>query len=346
MGLFSIFKKSNTLYFPGCITYYKYKDSFENYKNIFNKLGIDFKIIDKKVCCGLPAFEAGYNPEARKLAKRNFEIFKEEEITSIITNSPCCQKFFLQDYPNLLPDWNIETKNIWRIILSKLESKPGLVKHKRSGSVVYHDSCYLGRYCEIYEDIRKILEIIGYDVKEFFDNKEYSICCGSCGQLPITNPGLADEIAREKILQAKRINAKRIIVSSLKDYDLLKKNSDNEVEIIEIGEVIAFALGINKKDDLFESESEESNEEIIENNEEEFAEKKIDNNVAEEKIEESSSSPESDEGRISSSSLDDEEKEVNRIISNALSKSDEEIRFQLEKEFREKAMRRRKINYE
>lgn len=247
MGLFSIFKKSNTLYYPGCITFFKFPESFELYNKIFSKLGIDFRVMDKKICCGLDAFEAGYDSEARKLVRKNFDMFKEEEVTSIITNSPCCYKMFSIDYGKMIPDWDIETKNVWRIIVAKLEAKPGLIKYKGNGVVTYQDSCYLGRYCDIYDEPRKILELIGYDVKEMPESREESVCCGSCGGIPRTNPELADEIAKKRIMQAKRIGIRRIVVCSLEEYELLKKNSEGlGVEIMEMSDVLGLALGLKK----------------------------------------------------------------------------------------------------
>ncbi|MDD5193300.1 MAG: (Fe-S)-binding protein [Candidatus Nanoarchaeia archaeon] len=248
MGLFSVFKKSSTIYFPGCLTYFKFKDNFELYKKIFEKLGIEFRTVEKNICCGLPALEAGYENEARKLAKRNYEIFKEEQITSIIASSPCCYKMFLSDYPKILPDWNIDVKSIWKIILYKLELNPGLIRNKANESIVYNDSCYLGRYCGMYEEPRKILKLLGYELKEFFNSKEESFCCGSCGGLNRTNPEAANEIAKEKIIQARRINAKKIITSSLNDYEILKKNLPGSgIEIMDFSEVLAKALGIGVK---------------------------------------------------------------------------------------------------
>ena len=47
--------------------------------------------------------------------------------------------------------------------------------------VTYHDSCYLGRNCGIYEVPRNILKLIGYQIKEMDNSKENSFCCGSCG---------------------------------------------------------------------------------------------------------------------------------------------------------------------
>ena len=252
MELFSFFKTS-TLYFPGCTTYYKNKEGFELYQKIFFKLGIKFKLLDKNLCSGLEALEAGYDQDARKIARKNFDKFIEEDVKSIITNSPGSYKMFLQDYPKLLPDWNIEVKNLWKLILEKLNKKRYLIKHKPMIRVTFHDSCYLGRYCNIYDEPRKILEAIGYLIVEMGNSREKSFCCGSCGNLPIVNEQLANKIAKERVLQAKRIKMNKMIVSSFDNYNLLKKNTSNTgVEILELSEVLANSLDIKKYEKLEE----------------------------------------------------------------------------------------------
>jgi Fe-S oxidoreductase len=206
-------------------------------------------VIEKQVCCGLPALEAGYENESRKLMRRNFEIMKEEGIKSIITSSPCCYKMFLQNYPQMLPDWNIEIKNLWQIILDKLQEKPRMIKIPANEKAGYQDSCYLGRYCGIYQEPRSILKMIGYDVQEMVDSKENAFCCGSCGGLKRINSELAEKIARERVLQAKRAGIKKIIVNSILDYELMKKSSEGTgVEIIEFSEALGHALGIKKRE--------------------------------------------------------------------------------------------------
>ena len=133
------------------------------------------------------------------------------------------------------------------MILDKIEQKPNLIKNKKYEEIAYHDSCYLGRYCQIYDEPRKILELLGYKIKEFKNSREKSFCCGSCGGLPIVNKELSDSLAKERILQAKRRNIKKIIVCSLKNYILLKENSkDSNIEIIEMSEVLADAFNIKK----------------------------------------------------------------------------------------------------
>ncbi|MFA5174526.1 MAG: (Fe-S)-binding protein [Candidatus Pacearchaeota archaeon] len=270
MGIFSVFKKTNVLYFPGCITYFKFPEKFELYTNIFDKLGIDFRLLDNQVCCGLEALEAGYEAEARKIMRKNLEIFRENGVQEIITNDPACLKAFSQDYSDM-PDWNIQIINIWDLIFAKLESKPKLIKQKTFEKVVYHDPCYLGRYMGVYDSPRNILRLLGYELKEFIDNRENSFCCGSCGGLSRTNPELADKIAKERILQAKRLGIKKIIVASLDNYKILKKNTTEGIEIKEMSEVLAEAIGIKQREISKEDEAERINEEVIDIREENIA---------------------------------------------------------------------------
>jgi Fe-S oxidoreductase len=281
MGLFSIFKSSKTVYFPGCATYFKNREYFELYEKVFHRLGIEFKVVNKKICCGLPALELGFDAEARKIAKRNFEIFKEEKITHIITSDPGCHKMFLQDYPNLIPDWNIKTENLWNIILERLEAKPHLIKNRIIEKVTYQDSCYLGRYLETYEGPRKILKLLGYELVEMNDSRDSAVCCGSCGQLPFTNSHLSNSIAKERILQAKRIGVRKIITNSMNDFQILNLNSTPEMEIIDMSEILADALGIRKKEaEEFKEEIEE--EEILDMIDKNLENKEIDELIGEE----------------------------------------------------------------
>jgi len=247
MGFFG-FGKSDVLYFGGC-NCVKHPENFELYKKILLKLGIGFNVVEEQICCGIHALEAGYEQEARKLVRRNFEIFKENNIKRIITSSPECYKMFLEEYPDFLPDWDLKVDNFWEIILDRLERKPRLIRNKAMELVTFHDSCYLGRYCKVYDTPRKILQLIGYEIKEMDNSREDSFCCGSCGGLPISNPDLANKIAKERILQAKRIGVKKMIVASLENYDLLRKNiGDSGIEVVELSDALTRAFGIKKSE--------------------------------------------------------------------------------------------------
>ena len=241
-----LFVKRDTVYFPGCITYFKFRSGFELYQKIFSKLGIRFRVLDEQKCSGFEPWEAGYDFEMRKIIRKNFDIFREEGIKKIITTEPGCYKLFVKDYPEILPYWDIEVINIWHLILEKLIKKPWLIS-ERSEVVTFHDSCYLGRYNGIYEVPREIIKMMGYKIKEMDNSREHSFCCGSCGGLARVSPELANKIARERLLQAKRVGVDKMIVIGFENYSLLKNNvGDIGVEVFELGQVLADTLGIKK----------------------------------------------------------------------------------------------------
>ena len=124
------FGKSSTAYIPGNTVFFKYGEMYDLYQRILSKLKISYSIFDKQISCGLDAFEAGYENEARKLARKNLEFFNEQGISNLITTSPECYKAYTIDIPSILPDWNIKVKNIWEIIANKLVSKSKLIKFK------------------------------------------------------------------------------------------------------------------------------------------------------------------------------------------------------------------------
>jgi len=193
---------SNTLYYPGCLTKGVLKEQFENYREIFNKLGVDYILLsDMEVCCGLPILNAGYGKDARKLAKKNFNLFKKYGVTKIVTNCPSCYHIFKEIYPTLVRDWDINVEHATVTILNKLKQKR--IRFKGSDEereiVSYHDPCHLGRYSGIYEEPREVIELLGGKIIEMKFNRENAICCGGGGGVYANFPEIAKAVAKRRV---------------------------------------------------------------------------------------------------------------------------------------------------
>lgn len=242
-----MFKQGNILYYPGCMTKFVLKEETENYKKILDKLGIDFIMLPDSefACCGSPARNAGYEKDARKLARKNLETLKKFNISKIITNCPACFKTFSQDYKEMLPDWDVEAEHITITILNKLKNKLSLIKNKQQGKITYHDPCHLGRHSGIYEEPREILKLLGYELVEMLNNKQDALCCGGGAGLKVNNPELANEIAKKRIKQAQDIRAEKIITTCPLCFSHMKENSG--VEVVEFSKVVAEALGVGRE---------------------------------------------------------------------------------------------------
>jgi len=240
MGMFSMFKTTNVLFYPGCLSKFVLKAETENYKKILTKLGIDFIILPNELCCGSPVRNAGYEQEATKLARKNFELFKQHNIKKIITNCPACFKTLSKDYKEMISDWNIEVEHISLTILNNLKEKD-IVNHK-AGRITYHDPCHLGRHSGIYNAPRDILNILGYEVVEMMHTKENALCCGAGAGLRVNNPKLADKIVKKRIEEAKDTQASKLITTCPLCFSHL---SNPDIEVEEFSVVVADALGLN-----------------------------------------------------------------------------------------------------
>ena len=80
-------------------------------------------------------------------------------------------------------------------------------KHK----VTYHDSCYLGRYNEVYDSPRKSLnEVAGLDLVEMERNKSKGFCCGAGGGRMFLEDEEGGRINEERAKEALSTNAETI----------------------------------------------------------------------------------------------------------------------------------------
>ncbi len=220
----------NTLYYPGCLTKRVLKEEFENYKNIFNKLGVDFIMLpNKEVCCGMPVLNGGYKKDFRKLAQKNFNLFRKYKIKKIITNCPSCCHTFNEIYPKILRDWDIETEHATVSILNALKRKKIEFSKLKKEIVSYHDPCHLGRYSRIFEEPRKVIEIFSGKIVEMKNNRKDALCCGGGGGVRANFSDLAKEIAKKRI-EALDENVKKIISPCGLCYLNIKSASEKSEE--------------------------------------------------------------------------------------------------------------------
>jgi Fe-S oxidoreductase len=245
MKIFGKLIGGNVLYYPGCMTKFVLKDLGENYRKILRKIGIDFiELKDLEVCCGSPVLNAGYFQQFELLVKANIKTFKEHAIKKVITSCPACFKTFKIEYPKFVKvDFEVEhtTQTIWKAIVEKKLKLKKLEKLK----VTFHDPCHLGRYCGIYEEPRKILESLGFEVVEMNFSRENSWCCGGGGGLISNYPELAETISFDRINQAKETEAEALVTACPLCYSSFKRvleKANLKLKLYEISELVQKAL--------------------------------------------------------------------------------------------------------
>ncbi len=143
--------------------------------------GVNFGILGaEESCCGDPARRLGNEYLFQMQAEKNIEILKGYHVKKIVTACPHGYHALKNEYPRFGGEFEVMHHTEFLADLLK-EGKLGVVKGV-SGVVTYHDSCYLGRYNDIYKPPREILSNMP-DVKlvEMENNRRLGFCCGGGG---------------------------------------------------------------------------------------------------------------------------------------------------------------------
>jgi Fe-S oxidoreductase len=157
------------VYFPGCTQIEYYFEDLENAIKIFEKIGIEFSILNLE-CCGFHYFNLGEEVEFSKLKEKNLKKLKNRKIIS-----PCPECVYILKKIYYLKDVFHTTEFLYSYLTKDIFSNPEKIEEK----IIYYDPCYLGRYLNIYEIPRNLIKrFTKSEVGEFLRNKEESNCCG------------------------------------------------------------------------------------------------------------------------------------------------------------------------
>jgi len=148
---------------------------------ILKLAGINFGILGaEETCCGDPARRLGNEYLFQIQAQSNIELLKSYGIKRIVTGCPHCYNTIKHDYSQFGGEFEVmhHTQFIAKLLQ---EGKLGIVKSIRE-VITYHDACYLGRYNDIFEPPRQILNNMpDITLVELARNKEHGFCCGAGG---------------------------------------------------------------------------------------------------------------------------------------------------------------------
>ncbi|WML24969.1 (Fe-S)-binding protein [Neobacillus sp. OS1-33] len=220
----------------------------QSFIRVMNKAGIKFAILgnDEKNS-GDTARRLGNEMLFQQLAVENISTFKKYGVKKIVTMDPHAFNTFKNEYREFGLE-EVEVYHHTELLAKWIDEgriKPVNAVKER---VTYHDSCYLGRYNEIYDAPRKILSAIpGINIIEMERSGSDSMCCGAGGGMmwQEENQGIRVNIARTEqalALQPTAIGSACPYCLTMFSDGTKAKEVDEKVKTLDLVEILESSL--------------------------------------------------------------------------------------------------------
>ena len=206
------------------------------FARVMNFLGSSYGVLKKEKCTGDPVRRLGNDLLFQQLAEENLKNLAQNKVKKIVSICPHCVRTIQEDWKayGTPPEIEHHTEFMARFAdrlpklgeeasghdlthaqgskipereqeasghdFSRAESakkKDGASAPAKSETIVFHDPCYLGRYRNVYDQPRELVQIAGTLV-EAPRHRERSFCCGAGGGLAFLGEETGERVSHAR----------------------------------------------------------------------------------------------------------------------------------------------------
>jgi Fe-S oxidoreductase len=243
-------ERPDVLFWVGCMGSFddRAKKITVAFAKIMQSCDISFAILGQEEHChGDPARRMGNEYLYQTLAKDTIETLDRYEVTTIVTHCPHCFHQMGNEFPQLGGNYEVIHHSTYIERLLQEDRVPLKTAEGQQLTVAYHDSCYLGRYNEVYEapraSMKRALPVI--NLVEAPRNKDRGLCCGAGGGRMFMEERIGKRINTERSEELLATGADAIAVACPFCMTMITdgvKATGSEVPVYDISEVVAAQL--------------------------------------------------------------------------------------------------------
>jgi Fe-S oxidoreductase len=237
------------LYFVGSMGSYDNRSMkiSKSFTRLLNKAGVNFAILgNEEKNSGDTPRRMGNELLFQELCMENISIFEKYNVKKIVTACPHTFNTFKNEYPDFGLE-GVEILHHTELLDQLIKEKRLVPTHEMNERITYHDSCYLGRYNNVYDQPRDILRAIpGVELIEMTRSRENGMCCGAGGGMMWMEEDTGKRVNIARTEQALEVNPS--VISSACPFcltmlaDGTKSTEVETVKTKDIAEILDLAV--------------------------------------------------------------------------------------------------------
>jgi Fe-S oxidoreductase/nitrate reductase gamma subunit len=215
---------------------------------IFAAAEVKFAILGKEEgCSGDPARRAGNEYLYQILAQTNIDRLSQYQPKRVVASCPHCFNTLKNEYPQLGGSFDVvhHSQFIQELIdAGRLQVPPGTLDKP---GMAYHDPCYLGRYNEVYDEPRDVLNKVSGGFVELPRCRDRGFCCGAGGARAFMEEKRGTRISHNRLTEAIGTDASGVAVAcpfcvTMFEDGVRALNVEERFAVQDIAEIVAAAL--------------------------------------------------------------------------------------------------------
>lgn len=233
------------LYFVGCAGAFDERNRKATiaFSKLLRKAGVSFAILGaEEPCNGETARRLGNEYLFQSMAQNAIETFQTHGVKKILVNCPHCFNTLKNEYPQF--GGHYEVVHAGELLSNLLRDGKIRLQDGPAKKVTYHDSCYYGRYNEIYDTPREVLaRVPGTQLQEMERHKHTGMCCGGGGGWMWMEEPRDKRVNHLRVAQALETNPDVIAVScpfcmTMLNDGLKVQEADEKVQLLDLVEIV------------------------------------------------------------------------------------------------------------
>lgn len=212
---------------------------------VLRRMGVSVGFPEGQTCCGQAVYNSGFTREAREMAGRTLQEFRDSDYV-VVPSGSCTammRVFYLdlfEDYPAMLTMAESLSRRVYEFsefLVNVLGVEAPEVEG--SGSAVFHPGCHLLRELEVRDAPQSLLRATpGLELRELQNSET---CCGFGGSFSVKLPHISEGMLADKVASVRESGADSLVscdMSCLMHIGGALRRQAPNVEIRHIAQVL------------------------------------------------------------------------------------------------------------